>query len=36
MHDNKNHKKMLLDIVNRDYFNCEKTIYQDHKKCDRI
>lgn len=31
-----NHKRMLLDIVNRDYINCEKTIYQDHKKCDRI
>lgn len=36
MHDNKNHKKMLLDIVNRDYINCKKTISQDHKKCDRI
>lgn len=36
MHDNKNHKKMLLDIVNRDYINCEKIIYQNGKKCDLI
>lgn len=32
----KNHKRMLLDIVNRDYINCEKTIYQDFKKCNHI
>jgi hypothetical protein len=31
-----NHKRMLLDIVNRDYINCEKQIYHDHKKCDHI
>jgi len=32
----KNHKRMLLDIVNRDYINCKKEIFQDHKKCDHI
>jgi hypothetical protein len=36
MKDKENHKKMLLDIVNRDYINCEKVIYQDGKQCDRV
>lgn len=31
-----NHKRMLLDIVNRDYVNCQKTIIQDGKKYDKI
>lgn len=36
MNENKNHKRMLLDIVNRNYVNCEKIIYQDYKECSHI
>jgi hypothetical protein len=36
MTDKSKHMRMLLDIVNRDYINCEKTIYQNDKQCEQI
>lgn len=36
MTDKSKHIRMLLDIVNRDYINCEKTIYQNDKQCEQI
>lgn len=34
--DQLSHKRMLLDIVNRNYINCKKSIQQNSKVCDFI